>query len=50
MQPTTLPMKKNPLTSVLKAKYYPNKSFWKANTLTTKSIFWSSVLQVKEDL
>lgn len=42
---------KNPfLTAVLKAKYYPNTSFWKSSTSTTKSIFWSFVLQVKGDL
>lgn len=42
---------KNPfLTSVLKAKYYPNSSFWTANNSGTRSIFWSSVMQVKKEL
>ena len=38
------------LTSVLKAKYYHNTSFWTANTTGPGSIFWSSILQVKTDL
>jgi hypothetical protein len=39
---------KNPfLTSVLKA-YYHNTSFWIANTSGPRSIFWSSILQVKK--
>jgi hypothetical protein len=42
---------KNPfLTNILKAKYFPNESFWKANNQGPKSIFWSSVLQVRQDL
>lgn len=42
---------KNPMLSVvLKAKYHPHSSFWTANTMTSKSIFWSSILQVKKDL
>lgn len=42
---------KNPmLTAVLEAKYYPNFSFWTANSSGTKSIFWSSILQVKKKL
>ena len=42
---------KNPfLTQILKAKYYNNTSFWKANNRGTRSIFWSSILQVKEEL
>lgn len=38
------------LTSVLKAKYYPNSSFWIANNSGTRSIFWFSVMKVKEEL
>jgi len=43
---------KNPfLSSILKAKYYPNASFWTANSSSsTKSIFWSSIMQVKQIL
>lgn len=42
---------KNPfLTSVLKAKYYHNTSFWTANTTGPRSIFWSSILQVETEL
>jgi hypothetical protein len=38
---------KNPmLLAILKAKYYPNSSFCTG----TKSIFWSSILQVKQEL
>lgn len=32
------------LTGVLKSKYYPRTSFWKAPTHGTKSAFWSSIL------
>jgi hypothetical protein len=36
---------KNPmLSAVLKAKYYPNSSFWTATCTDIKSIFWSSIL------
>jgi hypothetical protein len=35
---------------VLKSKYFPDKSFWTASTNTPKSIFWSSILQVKDIL
>ncbi|KAG2564223.1 hypothetical protein PVAP13_8KG399201 [Panicum virgatum] len=38
------------LTSVLKSKYFSNKSFWTANNNGPKSIFWSSILQVKKEL
>lgn len=40
---------KNPfLSSILKAKYYPRSSFWTVSKQnSTKSVFWSSVLQVK---
>lgn len=42
---------KNPLlAAVLKSKYYPNSSFWSTNHTVTKSVFWSSILQTKEDL
>jgi hypothetical protein len=42
---------KNPfLTAILKAKYYHDKSFWTATNDGPKSIFWSSVLQVKKEL
>jgi len=42
---------KNPfLTSILKAKYFPNTSFWLAQNNSTKSAFWSSVMQVKDTL
>lgn len=39
---------KNPfLTKVLKAKYFPNYSFWTASNTASKSIFWSSIMQIK---
>jgi hypothetical protein len=42
---------KNPfLSSILKAKYYPNNTFWTASTAGPRSIYWSSVLQVKHHL
>lgn len=42
---------KNPLlTAVLKSKYFHTSSFWTANRYGPKSIFWSSILQVKKDL
>jgi len=42
---------KNPLLSaVIKAKYYPNSSFWTVPNSTTKLAFWSSVLQVRKEL
>jgi len=44
-------IEKNPmLTVVLKAKYFHNKSFWTANTNGPRSIFWSSIMQVREEL
>jgi hypothetical protein len=42
--------KNNFLSSILKAKYYPNTSFWNASNSPTKSIFWSSITQVKDIL
>jgi hypothetical protein len=42
---------KNPiLSNVLKAKYYPNSSFWTATDTGPRSVFWSSVLQVRHHL
>jgi len=42
---------KNPLlTSVLKAKYFHNTSFWKATNTGTRSVFWSSITQVRQEL
>jgi hypothetical protein len=42
---------KNPfLSNILKAKYYPNSSFWTNPTSGPKSVFWSSVLQIKHHL
>jgi hypothetical protein len=42
---------KNPLlTTVLKAKYFPNSSFWTAHNSGTRSIFWSSIMHVKSQL
>jgi hypothetical protein len=35
------------LSAIFKSKYYPNNSFWTANTNTPKSIFWSSILRLK---
>lgn len=42
---------KNPmLSAILKAKYHPNSSFWTARNPASKSVFWSSILQVKQEL
>ena len=42
---------KNPfLTSILKAKYFHSNSFWMARADGPRSIFWSSILQIKNDL
>ena len=42
---------KNPfLTAILKAKYFSNASFWTANSGGPRSIFWSSILQIRKDL
>ena len=42
---------KNPfLSAVIRAKYYTNSSFWIAPSSTTKSAFWSSILQVRKEL
>ncbi|KAK8462242.1 hypothetical protein SEVIR_1G175150v4 [Setaria viridis] len=38
------------LSSVIKAKYFPNTSFWRATCHGTRSAFWSSILQVKHHL
>lgn len=38
------------LSAVLKAKYYHNYSFWVAPISGPKSAFWSSILQVRQDL
>jgi hypothetical protein len=32
------------LSSVLKAKYYHDTSFWTAKTKGPRSVFWSSIL------
>lgn len=42
---------KNPLLSaILKSKYFPNTSFWRAPLYGTRSAFWASVMQVKHHL
>jgi hypothetical protein len=38
------------LSNVLKAKYYPTSSFWTATATGPRSVFWSSVLQVRHHL
>jgi hypothetical protein len=38
------------LAAVLKAKYYPDSSFWTAKNSGPRSVFWSSILQVKQQL
>ena len=37
-------------TKILKAKYFHNTSFWKANPRLPKSAFWASILKVKDQL
>jgi len=47
----TLATNKNPfLAQVIKAKYYPNSSFWNSTNNVARSAFWSSILQVKQEL
>lgn len=41
---------KNPFLSSVLSKYYPNSSFWTASSSGTRSIFWSSLMQVKVEL
>jgi hypothetical protein len=42
---------KNPfISSILKAMYYPNTSIWTAPTVGPRSVYWSSILQVKHHL
>ena len=38
------------LSAILKAKYHPQSSFWTAPDNKSKSIYWSSVLQVRHHL
>lgn len=38
------------LTSIIKAKYFHNSSFWTAKNFGPRSIFWSSIMQVKKEL
>lgn len=38
------------LTSILKAKYFPNSTFWTATTTGPRYMFWSSIMQVKKEL
>jgi hypothetical protein len=42
--------KKYFLSVVLKSKYHPHTSFWTAPNNTTKSIYWTYVLQVRQHL
>ena len=35
------------LSNVLKAKYHPHTSFWKAPSTGSRSVFWSSIQAVK---
>jgi hypothetical protein len=37
-------------TKILKAKYFHNTSFWKANPNIPKSAFWTSILKVRDNL
>jgi hypothetical protein len=36
------------LSDILKAKYYPNSSFWLAGNHSTKSAFWASITSIKK--
>lgn len=38
------------LAAILKSKYFPTTSFWLAGNNSTKSAFWSSIMQVKDIL
>jgi hypothetical protein len=37
-------------SKILKAKYFHNTSFWRANPKIPKSAFWTSILKVKDQL
>lgn len=37
----------NHLSKILKSKYYPDTSFWKANHNVPKSAFWTGILKVR---
>lgn len=37
----------NLVSKILKEKYFPHGSFWKASTKTPKSAFWSSILKIR---
>jgi len=42
---------KNPLLSdILKAKYHPSDSFWNSPAKGPRSIYWSSIMQIKHHL
>ena len=42
---------KNPfLTAILKAKYFPNDSFWTSPNRGSRSIYWSSIMQVRHHI
>ncbi|CAN6241639.1 unnamed protein product [Urochloa humidicola] len=38
------------LSAILKAKYYSNASFWTAPLHTPRSLFWASILKIKNEL
>lgn len=37
-------------SKIIKAKYYPNSSFWNAKAHLPKSTFWSAILNIKKHL
>lgn len=39
-----------PVSQILKGKYFPNTSFWRASKNSPKSIFWSSILNLRKTL
>lgn len=51
MDPKKLGADKEPfLLAVIKAKYYPNSTFWISKSSSYKSLFWSSITQLKPTL
>jgi hypothetical protein len=38
------------LSAILKAKYFPNDSFWTAPNKNPRSVYWSSIMQVRHHI
>lgn len=38
------------VSQILRGKYFPNTSFWRASKNSPKSVFWSSILNLRKTL